>query len=215
MSFIAAGVVSGSVPTSLHQVTHCKLPKDARWFIAMNRQGDIVLEDKDPDKLCMYQNNGNDYFEKWAKKFPGDSIKGCYKCINSRGELFLQNFIDMDTICYDNNLQKQYSVHHKGKLIDSIDGELFYLEKCRNNEHRIVVHKEVHSAGLTRSKATSQGGDFVQPLTLLPQWKNSNIPFPDPSVCRVQQCYVVVEPWNVALDVFNLNGCLFHWISFI
>ena len=204
MSFIAAGVLSGSVPTSLHQVTHCKLPKGARWFIAMNRQGDIVLEDDDPDKLCMYQNNGNDYFEKWAKKFPGDSEKGCYKCINSRGELFLQNDGDMDTICYGNNLQKQYSLHHKGELIDSIDGELFYVEECGNNEHKIVVHKEVHSAAPTRSKATSQKGDFSLPLTLLPQWGGGYSPFP--SVCRVQQCYVGVERFNQALDIFDLKG---------
>ena len=117
----------------------------------------------------------------------------------------------MDTICYDNNLQKQYSVHHKGELIDNLDGELFYLETFGDDQYKIVVHKGDHSAGSASCKANSQKEDFSNPLTLLPQWTDFETL---PSVCRVQQYYVVVESSNRAMDVFNLKG-LFYWFSFV
>ena len=156
----------------------------------------------------MYQNNGNHYFKKWAKRFPDeiDSHDACYKCINSRDEIFLQTDCDMDTICYDINLQKQYTVNHKGRLVDSIDGELFYLlanyvDKQRVN--KIVVHKD-RSAGPICRKTTSKREDFSEPLTLQPQWRRwYNLV---PSVCRIQQNYVVVEHVNKAMDVFNWKG---------
>ena len=216
MSFIVAGVVcrccvvSGSVPTSLHQVTHLKLPCDTHWKGGMNKLGDILLGDFHTDELYMCQ-NGNYYFKKWAKKCP-DEFKSYYtKCINSQGDLFLQNDCDMETICYDNHLQKQYSVHHKGELIDSIDGELFYLERFEDDQYKIVAHKGDQSAGSASHKAKIQKEDFSKPLTLLPQWTKSAR---FPSVCRVQQYYVMVEGFNRAMDVFGLKG-LFYWLSIV
>ena len=201
ISLFAAGAVSDTAPKSLHQVTHFKLPKSADWRVGMNKQGDIVLGDYNAEKLHMYQYNRERYSQKWAEKFPDemDSKTVCYKRINSRGELFLQNGWDKDTICYSNYMQKQYSVNHKGELIDIIDWELFYLAKFGDNQYKIMVN----SARSSSHKETSQTESSSLPLTLLPQWRESAY---YPSVCRVQQCYVVVEWNNKALDVFDLKG---------
>ena len=167
----------------------------------MSKQGDIILEDHNYEKLRMYQYNRERYSQKRAEKFPDeiDTINYCYKCINSRGELFLQNGTYADTVCYSTNIQKQYSVSHKGKLIDIIDGELFYLEEFGDNQFKIVAH----GAGPSSHEETSEGEGLSLPLTLLPQWKKrASLP----SECRVQQYYVVVERFNKALDVFDLKG---------
>ena len=209
ISPIVAGAVSGHVPKSLHQVSHFELPTEARWTVGMSKQGDIVLQDDNSDKLHMYQYKKECYTQKRAEEFPDeiDPKKVCYKCINSRGELFLQNGKDKDTICYSNNMQKQYSVNHKGRFIDIIDGELFYLEKFGDNQYKIVAH----SAGPSSHKETSQRGGLSLPLTLLPQWR---LLASWSSVCRIQQCYMVVENNNKALDVFDLKGMfLICWMS--
>ena len=201
ISLIAAGAVSGRVPKSLHQVSLFELPTEAKWTDGMSEQGDIVLHDYNSETLGMYQYNRERYSLKWAGNFPDeiDPKKVCYKCISSRGELFLQNGTDEDTICYSNSMHKQYSVSHKGKLINIIDGELFYLEKFGNNQYKIVIN----SAGSSSHTETSQREVLSLPLTLLPQWR---VAAHYPSVCRVQQCYVVVEYYNRALDVFDLKG---------
>ena len=205
MSFIAAGAVSGSVPSSLQQVSHNQL-SDAdqlQCLFGMGKQGDIVLMGYS-NLLYMYANNGIHHTQKWAKEFPAEIGSVCDICINSHGDLFLKNYTNENnpTICCNNNLQKQYSLRHKGRLIDSVDGELFYLEKFGHEQNKIVVHKD-HSVGPTSHQATSQKVDLSQPLTLQHQWKGM---FCDPSVCHVQQYYVVVERMNKALDVFDLKG---------
>ena len=175
----------------------------------MSEHGDIFLEDHNSEKVRMYQYNKERYSQKWAEKFPDkiDPKKICFKCINSRGEIFLQNDWDANTICYSPNMQKQYSVSHKGRLRDIIDGELFYLEKFRDHKYKIVGH----SAGPSSHKETPQREASSLPLTLLPQWRESACL---PSVCRVQQYYVVAERRNKTLDVFDLNGVfLIVWIS--
>ena len=203
MSFIAAGAVSGSVPSSLQQVSHKQLSGSLWCSFGMGKQGDIALKGYN-NLLYMYENNGIHHTQKWAKECPAEIGTLCDICINSHGDLFLKNYTyeNNPTICCNNNLQKQYSLRHKGRLIDSVDGELFYLEKIGKEQNKIVVHKD-HSVGPTSHQATSQREDLSQPLTLQHQWKAM---FWGLSVCRVQQYYVVAEYMNDALDVFDLKG---------
>ena len=181
---------------------------EAQRGASIGRQGDIVLQDRYSDTLYKYETNGKCYTQKWAKTIPGeihDSKFVCDICINSRGELFLKSRKDKNTptICYNHNLQKKYSVNHKGELIDSTDGEIFYLEECGDYQYKIeVVRQADHCAGPTSRKAASHKEDLSQTLALLHQWKG----FCAPSVCRGQQYYVVVEYWDRALDVFDLKG---------
>ena len=205
MSFIAVGAAYNSVPTSLQLVSHHQLSEEAHWSVGIGKQGDIALRGKNSNILYMYENNGKQYSQKWTKKFPDDMglIFACDIYINSRSDLFLKNGINENnpTTCYNNNLQKKYSLSHKGKLIDSVDSGLFYLEEFGPMQKKIVVHKD-HSVGSASHQATSQKEDLSQPLTLQHQWKGLCAP----SVCRLQQHYVVVEYWNKAWDVFDLKG---------
>ena len=205
ISLIVTGAVSGKIPTSLHKVSHQSLPVKAwkRWQVDMGKQGDIVLEDNDTDKLYMYKFDGKRYLQKWDKVIPAEAWSGCYKAVNRDGDLFLQNDEDKDTICYSSGLHKQYSVNHKGRLIDSIDGELFYFEefkKFSKTKCRIRVYNDNHGAASISHKGTTQE---EKPLTLMPPWENTSA---EPSVGRVQQNYVVVEHWNRALGVFDPKG---------
>ena len=204
--------MSGSVPTSLHKVSHFKLPKKAHHHIGMGKHGDILLHDRSSGKLCMYKYDGKCYVQKWDKQ--GKWVYSC-KAVNRDGDLFLQEYSDKKrpTTCCSNELQEQYSVNHKGQLMDTIDGDLVYLEKYKKffrTRYRIVVHSDNHSSAATSHGETSQE---KQSLTLLPQWRNWTLC--DPSVCRTQQYYVVVELNNHALDVFDLKGMfMFVCISF-
>ena len=201
---IVTGAEPGSVPTSLHRVSHLSLSAKA-WFKAgMGKQGDIVLEDSDTDKLYMYKFDGKRYVQKWDKVIPAEAGSDCFKAVNRDGDLFLQDKVDTDTICYSNDLQEQYSVKHKGELIDTIDGELFYLEDFKTffkNKERIRIYNINHGAASTSHTGTAQKG---KPLTLLPPWKDTK--YSVPSFGRVQQNYVVVENLYNALDVFDPQG---------
>ena len=206
-SLIVTGAVSGSVPTSLHRVSHLSLPADACWKAGMGKQGDIVLEDIKTDKLYMYKYDGKRYVQKWDKVIPAEAGCDCYKAVNRDGDLFLQNKIEEDTICYSSDLQKKYSVNHKGSLIDTIDGELFYLQKFKKllktkRSIGLSVYNNNHGPASTSHTGTAQEG---KPLTLLPPWRESAYTY-FPSVCHVQQNYVVVEHENRALDVFDPKG---------
>ena len=205
ISLIVTGAVPGSVPTSLHRVSHHSLSVKATHKAGMGKQGDIVLEDNDTDKLYMYKYGGKGYLQKWERKLPDNLSRRFCKAVNSDGNLFLQNDTNEDTICYSNGLLKQYSANHKGDLINSIDGELFYLEEFKKffkTKERIrVYNNNNHGPVSTSHKGTTQEG---KPLTLLPPWKDSDYCFP--SVSRVKQNYVVVEHYNNALDVFDPKG---------
>ena len=177
----------------------------------MSQQGDVIYDDT--EKLYMYKYNGQWYSNKWFKQFPCEIKEGCYKAVNRDGDLYLQNESEEleDTICYSNDLQKQYSVNQKGKLVDVIDGELFCLEKFKKLmkiKHRIVVYNVSQSKASTSHQESSQK---EKTLTLLPQWRDWAMYYP--SVCRMQQYYVVVEHNNQVLDVFDLKG-KFVWIIF-
>ena len=171
----------------------------------MDKQGDILLEYHSSDNLHMYEFKAERYIQKWVKKFPAeiDSKYACHKCMNDHGEIFLQNGEDKGTVCFSNSLQKQYVVSHKGKLQDISDGDLFYLENFGDNRHKIVVYKGHGTASTSRKGKAQKPEDPSEVVTLLPQWERMA---KYPSVCRVQQYYVVVEYWNQALDVFNLQG---------
>ena len=212
ISLIVTGAVSVSVPTSLHKVTHYSLSVKVEWRAGIGKQGDIVLEGTDTGKLYMYKYDGKRYLQKWDKVIPAEAESGYTRAVNSDGDLFLQNGTDEDTICYSSGLRKKYSVNHKGTLIDSIDGELCYLEEFKNfgkTEQRIVVYNNNPGAASTSHTGTAQEG---KPLTLLPPWRESASCL---SVCRVQQNHVVVGRWNYSLDVFDSKGmCLFPLINY-
>ena len=203
ISLIVTDAVSGSVPTSLHKVSHLSLSAEANTNVGMSKEGDIVLKGTDTGKLYMYKYDGKRYLQKWEKVIPAEAGSSCYKAVNRDGDFFLQNDTDKDTICYSSGLHKQYFANHKGELIDTIGGELFYLEKFKNfmkTKRRIKVYNNNHGAASTSHTGTAQEG---KPLTLLPPWRESA---GYPSVCHIQQNYVVVERWNKALDVFDPQG---------
>ena len=206
ISLIVTVAVSGRVPTSLLRVSRHSLSVNALFKVGIGKQGDIVLEDYDTTKLYMYEFDGKRYVQKLDKIIPSEIGTVCHKAVNSDGDLFLQNGTDKDTICYSSVLRKKYSVNHKGRLRDSIDGELFYVEvfnKFFKTKWRIRVYNDNHGAASTSHTGTAKEG---KPLTLLPPWKDSD--YCSPSVCRVQQNYVVVDYRDRALDVFDPKGMI-------
>ena len=197
-----------SVPKSVQAVTHHKLPFTADWDVALGYNGELILCDQDSERyLYKMQHNGKGYIETWKKELPDGMEHHCYKGISSDENIFLQNYVDEKTVCYDKSLTKTTELYIQGRLIDSISDEVFYAQGTSwQTDWQIIVHKTV-----MEGKPTS--GNLASALQTLQLGRHKTLKPPSPhewdcrlSVCRVKLGYVVVECDTSSMDIFDEDG---------
>ena len=198
-----------SVPKSVKAVTHHKLPFTASRFVGLGRNGELILGDRDSERyLCKMQHNGDDYQETWKKGLPDGMVYHCYKEMSSAGCIFLQNYKDEKTVCYDASLTKLTELQVQGALIGISKNEVFYAQGTvwDINDWQIIVYKTV-------MEGTSTSGVLASALQKLHLGQHRTLKPPSPHgwhgalfVCRTQQGYVVVEYITGSMDIFDQIG---------